>query len=179
MPLSAKTTWRGAFPTGIDLVSVFVWVLITPSVLAPLSATYRALPSVESAMPAGNQAPVASLGPVFGLHCGEVSAEPQSGIEAVWVAAPVDWSKLNLSRNVDCGTQRVLPSEEKSGPSGPTEESSAWCRGPVSRSICLTIVLLVRLKIVRLPENSFQPSAARYWPFGADRARDEPRVVVE
>ena len=39
MPWSASTTWRGAFPTGIRLVNVSVCVLITPSVLLPLSAT--------------------------------------------------------------------------------------------------------------------------------------------
>jgi len=59
---------------------VSVVVLISPSVLLPLSATYSVLPSGDSAMPDGSHAPVGSLGPMLGLHFGSVRAEPQSGI---------------------------------------------------------------------------------------------------
>ena len=81
------------------------------------------------------------------------------------MAAPVEGSKLNLASQVDCGTQMVLPSDENRGPSGPTEESSAL-PVPVSRPVWETILSVCRLMIVREPEKSFQPRAARYCPFG-------------
>ena len=60
MPLSASTTWRGAFPTGISSGTVSLAVSITPSLLAPLSATYSFDPSGESAIPDGSSAPFAT-----------------------------------------------------------------------------------------------------------------------
>src|SRR5215470_2085115 len=44
----------GALPTGIEVVSVPVEVLITPSLLVPFSAAYSVEPSADTASPYGN-----------------------------------------------------------------------------------------------------------------------------
>ena len=89
LPLLASTIWRGALPTGICVVSLFVAVSTTPSVLAALSVTYSFEPSRDSAIPDGSQGP--SLGPIppvpgLTVQFEEVAAsEPHSGIVAVGV----------------------------------------------------------------------------------------------
>ena len=99
VPPSASTTWRGALPTGIFCSRVSVAVSMTPSALAPFSATYSLEPSGDSAIPEGSSEPSAAPDSSLALHAVELTSPlPQSAIASVWVATPVVGLTLNLSR---------------------------------------------------------------------------------
>src|SRR5450755_2245194 len=155
--LPSITTWRGAFPTGICLISVLVEVSITPSVLAPLSATYSLLPSAESAIPDGSQAlsgPVA-VGP----------AEPTSGIVTGEDTVPSGFTAKRI-RSVVWGNHRVFPSAEYSGPSAATVSSPSAGSPVAPVPSCWTILPVLTSKMVRNPLKLFQLSAANLVPSG-------------
>ena len=70
------------------------------------------------------------------------------------------------TRSEVCGNHSDLPSADHSGPSAATVPSPMTLSVPTPVPICWMIWPVLTLIMVSQPVNSFQVSAARYWPFG-------------